>query len=100
MFEGIACYNVLREHPHNVTIKVMGVARWSDQPCSLLRLLTGGTNAEQGDLRRRPLISAKVCRHAASITTDPMAQEWALKAPISLAVLYDVGSDQLLGRRR
>ncbi|MFN3930832.1 MAG: head maturation protease, ClpP-related [Brevundimonas sp.] len=26
MFEGIAIYNVLREHPHPVTIKVMGVA--------------------------------------------------------------------------
>ena len=26
MFEGIAIYNVLREHPHPVTIKVMGMA--------------------------------------------------------------------------
>lgn len=26
MFEGIAVYNTLREHPHNVTIKVMGIA--------------------------------------------------------------------------
>ncbi len=26
MFEGIAVYNVLREHPHNVTVKVMGMA--------------------------------------------------------------------------
>src|SRR3546814_15919584 len=26
MFEGIACYNVLREHPQTVTVKVMGMA--------------------------------------------------------------------------
>lgn len=26
MFEGIAIYNVLREHPHDVTVKVMGMA--------------------------------------------------------------------------
>ncbi|WP_328277745.1 head maturation protease, ClpP-related [Sphingobium sp.] len=26
MFEGIAVYNVLREHPHNITVKVMGMA--------------------------------------------------------------------------
>jgi ATP-dependent protease ClpP protease subunit len=26
MFEGIAVYNVLREHPHDVTVKVMGMA--------------------------------------------------------------------------
>ncbi|CAN5317404.1 hypothetical protein BH11PSE5_BH11PSE5_20670 [soil metagenome] len=26
MFEGIACYNVLREHPHAVTVKIMGMA--------------------------------------------------------------------------
>lgn len=26
MFEGIAIYNVLREHPHNITVKVMGMA--------------------------------------------------------------------------
>lgn len=26
MFEGIACYNVLREHPQSVTVKVMGMA--------------------------------------------------------------------------
>lgn len=26
MFEGIAIYNVLREHPHKITIKVMGIA--------------------------------------------------------------------------
>jgi|TARA_R110000787_G_scaffold208846_8_gene318917 ATP-dependent Clp protease protease subunit len=26
MFEGIAIFNVLREHPHNVTVKVMGMA--------------------------------------------------------------------------
>jgi ATP-dependent protease ClpP protease subunit len=26
MFEGIACYNVLREHPYDVTVKVMGMA--------------------------------------------------------------------------
>lgn len=26
MFEGIAIYNVLREHPHQVTVKIMGIA--------------------------------------------------------------------------
>lgn len=26
MFEGIAIYNVLREHPHDVTVKIMGMA--------------------------------------------------------------------------
>src|SRR5690606_4854755 len=26
MFEGIAIYNILREHPQNITVKVMGMA--------------------------------------------------------------------------
>jgi ATP-dependent Clp protease protease subunit len=26
MFEGIAIYNVLREHPQDITVKVMGMA--------------------------------------------------------------------------
>ena len=41
MFEGIAIYNVLREHPQDVTVKVMGLAASAARAASVGSALGG-----------------------------------------------------------